>query len=225
MGRILLVEDDPRIAGTLAEELRRELHTADVAEDGECAWSYLSDSFYDLAIVDVMLPKLSGVDLCRRIRDHRIHLPLLLLTALDSSQDKVKGLDAGADDYLVKPFVLEELHARIRALLRRRGETADPLQWGGRIRLEQNAKQIMILGEPIETTAREYQILELLLRHPGQFFSAEEILNRIWGWDTPNKSAVKTYISGLRAKFQKAGLPSSIETQYGRGYRLPNDPS
>lgn len=224
MARILLVEDDLGIARSVSRELQLELHSTDIAEDGECAWIYLTQSSYDLALVDVMLPKLSGVDLCKRIRAHKLHVPVLLLTALDGSHDKVKGLDAGADDYLVKPFDLEELHARIRALLRRCGETTSLLQWGDRISLEQHSKQILILGKPIETTPREYQILELFLRHPGHFFSADDILSRIWGWDAPNKNAVKTYISGLRSKFQKAGLPSPIETLYGRGYRLPSEP-
>ena len=223
MARILLVEDEPGIASSLLRELQLELHSADLAEDGESAWTYLTQSCYELALIDVMLPKLTGVELCKRIRAHKLHVPVLLLTALDSSQDKVKGLDAGADDYLVKPFDLDELHARIRALLRRRGEPTSLLQWGEQICLEQHSKQILVLGKPIETTPREYQILELLLRYPGQYFSADDILSRIWGWETPNKNAVKTYISGLRAKFQKAGLATSIETLYGRGYRLPTN--
>ena len=117
MARILLVEDDPRISKPLGRELVREMHTFDLAEDGEAGWNFLSSGDYDLAILDIMLPRLSGIELCRRLRARGMDTPVLLLTALDGVRDKVAGLDSGADDFLVKPFALDELHARIRALL------------------------------------------------------------------------------------------------------------
>ena len=221
MARILLVEDDARIARPLGRELARELHTCDLAEDGEAGWSFLEASEYDLAILDIMLPRLSGIELCRRIRARGLDLPVLLLTALDGVRDKVSGLDSGADDFLVKPFALDELHARIRALLRRKVTTAPVLCWGSQLRLDPQQKQVQVNEGQLDLTPREYQLLELLMRNPGLFFSAEDILGKIWGWDSsPSRGTVKTHMKGLRDKLRQTGLADVIESQYGRGYRL-----
>lgn len=220
MARILLVEDDPRIARPLARELARELHTCDLAEDGEAGWSFLEAGEYDLAILDILLPKLTGLELCRRIRKHRMDTPILLLTALDQVKDKVSGLDSGADDFLVKPFALDELHARIRALLRRKVNTP-PVLHCGVLCLDPQHKQVLVSDQQLDLTPREYQLLELLMRSPGIFFSAAEILDKVWGWDSsPGKGTVKTHMKSLRDKLRLAGLAEVIETQYGRGYRL-----
>jgi DNA-binding response OmpR family regulator len=221
MAKILLVEDDIRISRPLGRELGRERHTFDLAEDGEAGWQFLQDGDYDLAILDIMLPLLTGLELCARMRAAQLDVPVLLLTALDSTSHKVKGLDAGADDYLVKPFQLEELHARIRALLRRRVSTAPVLLWGAALELDPGRKTVRVGDTPLELTPREYQILELLMRSSGQFFSADEILDKVWGWEAnPGRGTVKTHVKGLRDKLRKAGLGEAIETQYGRGYRL-----
>lgn len=219
MPRILLVEDDSRISRPLARELTRELHTLDVAGDGLEGWAFLQQTAYDLAILDVLLPGLDGIELCRRLREQRIDTPVLLLTALDSTANKVRGLDAGADDYLVKPFRLEELHARVRALLRRKSNGQPTLRWGP-LELDPAAKRITVAAVELEATPREYQILELFLRNPGRALTAEEVLLRVWGWEAPNRDTVKTHMSSLREKLRLAGLANPIETLYGRGYRL-----
>ncbi|MBS2039651.1 response regulator transcription factor [bacterium] len=222
MARILVVEDDPRIARPLGRELTRERHTVDLAGDGEAGWGFLHSTPYDLAILDIMLPHINGIDLCKRIRAARLEVPVLLLTALDSVQNKVKGLDAGADDYLVKPFQLDELHARIRALLRRKVGSAPVLRWGAGLQLDPSKKTVDYLDTRLDLTPREYQLLELLMRSPGQFFSTDEILDRVWGWEAnPGKGTVKTHMKSLRDKLKAAGLGEPIETRYGRGYRLP----
>lgn len=221
MARILLVEDDSRISRPLARELGRELHTCDLAEDGEAGWSFLQAGEYDLAILDILLPKLTGLELCRRIRSRGLDMPVLLLTALDEVKDKVSGLDSGADDFLVKPFALDELHARIRALLRRKVTTAPVLSWGDLLQLDPQQKQVRARDRELDLTPREYQLLELFMRSPGLFFSAAEILDKVWGWDSsPGKGTVKTHMKSLRDKLRVVDLPEVIETQYGRGYRL-----
>lgn len=221
MARILLVEDDLRIARPLGRELTRELHTCDLAEDGETGWSFLLAGDYDLAIIDIMLPRLNGIDLCRRLRSEHMDTPVLLLTALDTVQDKVTGLDAGADDFLVKPFSLDELHARIRALLRRRVVSPPVLSWRTRLRIDPQRKVVECCGRDLDLTPREYQLLELLMRNPEQYFSADELLHRIWGWEAnAGKGTIKTHIKSLREKLRAVGLPEVIETRYGRGYRL-----
>ena len=225
MARILLVEDDPRIAKPLGRELARELHTCDVAEDGEAGWNFLEAGEYDLAILDIMLPRLSGIELCRRIRARGLDTPVLLLTALDGVRDKVSGLDSGADDFLVKPFALEELHARIRALLRRKVTTPPVLSWGTQLRLNPQHKHVHVDERELELTPREYQLLELLMRSPGLYFSADDILAKIWGWESsPGRGTIKTHMKSLRDKLRQVGLDSVIETQYGRGYRLSQNP-
>lgn len=223
MARILLVEDDPRIARPLARDLRLEWHALDVATDGEEGWEFLQSTAYDLAIIDVLLPKLDGIQLCQRARLNRLVTPVLLLTALDTTVDKVRGLDAGADDYLVKPFSLEELHARIRALLRRSHSPAPVLAWGT-LRLDPASRSVTVDGSSISLTPKEYQLLELFLRSPRRVLGVNEILERVWGWDAPGPGTVKTHLKGLREKLRAASLPNPIDTLYGQGYRLASEP-
>lgn len=222
MARILLVEDDPRIARPLARDLRLERHTLDLAVDGEQGWAFLAETPYDLAIIDVMLPRLDGIELCRRLRRLSNGPPVLLLTALDSTADKVRGLDAGADDYLVKPFSLEELHARVRALLRRSPSAPPRLSWGV-IELDPASKRVRVGPSEVELTPREYQILELFLRNRERLLDANEILQKVWGWEAPGRGSVKTHLQSLREKLRRAGAPNPIETLYGRGYRLSSE--
>jgi len=225
MARILLVEDDPRIARPLGRELVREMHTFDLAEDGEAGWSFLSSGDYDLAILDILLPRLSGIELCRRLRARGMDTPVLLLTALDGVRDKVAGLDSGADDFLVKPFALDELHARIRALLRRKVSTGPVLCWGGQLQLNPQHKRVHVAEREVDLTPREYQLLELLMRSPSLFFSTDDILDKIWGWESsPGRGTVKTHMKSLRDKLRLEGLDGVVESQYGRGYRLSQNP-
>ncbi|WP_017297254.1 response regulator transcription factor [Nodosilinea nodulosa] len=229
--KILLVEDDERIAFPLAEALGDQNYAVDVAEDGELGWDYLDTYTYSLVLLDVMLPRLSGIQLCQRMRQRGLQTPVLMLTARDTSTDKVLGLDAGADDYVVKPFDLQELLARIRALLRRGTVALTPVLVWSALELDPNTCQVTCEGQdpapggdrlPLPLTPKEYQILELLMRNPQRTFSRDDILNHLWATEeTPGADTVKVHIRGLRQKLTAAGLaPDAVETVYGLGYRL-----
>lgn len=224
MTKILLVEDDLRIVRSLKRELEREHYLVDVANDGEEGWGYLQQVNYDIVLLDIMIPLLDGILLCRRLRQHGNGVPVLMLTARDTTSDKVHGLDAGADDYLVKPFDIEELHARLRALLRRQDPQRRPFLQYGSICLDPAVQAITVVGRKVDLTPKEYQILEQFLRHPGQIFSREQLLERLWGWDeTPGSDVIKAHIKGLRRKLKESGAPDPIETVFGFGYRLKAD--
>lgn len=222
MARLLLVEDDARIAKPLKRDLTAEMHVVDWVWDADSGLQQLSCEEYDLGIVDVLLPGFDGIELCRRARRQGVQTPLLLLTALDSTVQKVGGLDAGADDYLVKPFDLKELHARIRALIRRGSKKPVLLHWRG-IQLNPALKVACFEGHSLDLTTREYQLLELFLRSPGRTFAVEEILDRVWGWEAPNSGTIKSHLAALRKKLGLHGVPNPIETLYGRGYRLADE--
>lgn len=219
--RILVVEDDDFIAKALTAVLSSQHYAVEVASDGQAGWELVESFAYDLILLDVMLPKLDGISLCRRLRSHGYQMPILLLTGRDSSHDKAIGLDAGADDYLVKPFDQEELFARVRALLRRGGSTSQPiLQWGN-LRLDPSSCEVTYETHPIQLTSKEYSLLELFLRNSRRVFSCSAILDRIWSFDKiPGEEAVRTQIKGLRQKLKTAGAADLIETVYGIGYRL-----
>ena len=220
--KILLVEDDDRIAEALAEALRDHHYTIDIAADGQSGRIFAELYPYDLVILDLMLPKLDGVSLCQQLRTQGYSTPILMLTARDSSSDKVVGLDAGADDYVVKPFDLPEIMARIRALLRRRGDTLPiVLEWE-KLRLNPNNYEVTYNGTTLNLTPKEYGILDLLLRHSHRVFSRSDILDHLWSYeDIPGEETVKVHIRGLRQKMKQAGaVVDLIETVYGLGYRL-----
>lgn len=219
--RILLVEDDARLADALVEALTDQLYTVDLVRDGEAGWEQVQIIDYDLVLLDVTLPRLDGVGLCRRLRSHSYNLPVLMITARDTSDDKVRGLDAGADDYVVKPIDLPELLARMRALLRR-GSSAPPvLQWGG-LRLDPSTCEVTYGEEPLQLTRKEYCLLELLIRNGRRVLSRPFILQNLWDLeDPPTEETVKAHIKGLRHKLKAAGAPEGlIETVYSIGYRL-----
>ncbi|AFY75923.1 MAG: response regulator transcription factor [Hydrococcus sp. C42_A2020_068] len=193
--RILLVEDDDRIAKALAETLKDRQYLVDLATDGEIGWDYLQAFNYDLVILDIMLPKLDGISLCQQMRREGYMNPVLMLTARDNSDDKVKGLDAGADDYVVKPFDLPELAARIRALLRRGNSTLPPVLEWERLRLDPGTCGVTYAGQPLHLTPKEYGLLELLLRNSPRVLSRSTILDRLWSFeDPPTEEAVKVHI-------------------------------
>ncbi|MGP1373860.1 MAG: response regulator transcription factor [Almyronema sp.] len=220
--RILLVEDDNHLAASLSEALSAQRYTVDVAYDGETAWQHIKMLPYDLMLMDVTLPQLNGLALCQRLRSHGVDSPVLMLTARDTSSDKVAGLDAGADAYMVKPFDLGELIAQIRALLRRgqTGTTAT-LSWGN-LRLTPTTYEVVYQDTPIRLTPKEFAILELLLRHGRRVLSRHFILEVIWQLaDPPGEETVKAHLKALRQKLRQAGAPRNlIETVHGLGYRL-----
>lgn len=219
--RILLVEDDTWLAQLLTDNLVAQHYAVDVATDGEAGWDFAQSATYDLIVLDVNLPKLDGIRLCQRLREYHFQKPILLLTAKGESSDKVLGLDAGADDYLVKPCEIEELLARIRALLRRQHPFTTPvLEWGD-LRLDPSACEVTYQGQKVPLSAKEYSLLELFLRQPQRVFSSNAILEHLWGFDDiPSEETVRTHIKRLRRKCKAAGIEEVIETVYGLGYRL-----
>lgn len=221
--KILLVEDDEQLAAALTEVLIDKQHFAvDAATDGEMGWEFIEAAVYDLIILDIMLPKLDGISLCQRLRRTGSMTPVLMLTARDLSSDRVMGLDVGADDYVVKPFDLPELLARIRALLRRGNINLLPiLEWGD-LHLDCGSCQVTYQGQLIHLTPKEYGLLDLLLRQQGRLISRSTIIDRLWTFDdSPSEETVKVHLKMLRRKLKAVGAPGNlIETVYGFGYRL-----
>lgn len=220
--KLLLVEDDERISLSLLEALTDQHYVVDLAVDGQEGWDFFEASAYSLVILDIMLPKIDGITLCQRIRCSGSFVPVLMLTAKDTSADKVRGLDVGADDYVVKPFDLKEFLARIRALLRRGGDSLPPvLEWEN-LQLDPATCTVIYGGKPLNLTPKEYSLLELLLRNNGRVLNPNFILDQLWSFDDPpGKETVKVHIRGLRQKLKAAGASNDfIETVYGLGYRL-----
>ncbi|WP_017314435.1 two-component system response regulator RppA [Mastigocladopsis repens] len=218
---ILLVEDDPAQLEPLRAALTKAGHIIDAIEDGETAQWLLSQKDYDLLILDWMLPKVSGVDLCQEYRRGGKTSPVLMLTAKDTTLDKVYGLDAGADDYLVKPVDIVELLARVRALRRR-----SPLWQGDKLslidlHLDLNNLTIERNQATAQLSGREFQLMEYLMRHPRQILSHNQIEQALWGWGTePESNAVTTLVRRLRQRLQTVGAKDWLENVYGMGYRL-----
>lgn len=209
----------------LASKLIEERYAVDIANTAEMGWEFVLLFDFDLVVLDWMLPDMDGVSLCRQIRAEGYTMPIMLLTARHSNQDKVRGLDAGADDYVVKPFDFDELTARIRALLRREVSGASPiLQWR-ELHLDPKSHEVHYQQQLLSLTPKEYGMMELFMRHPQQVFSPDTIINHLWaGEDPPGSEAVRTHIKGLRQKLKKAGLAKdTIQTVYGVGYRLKSD--
>lgn len=220
--KILLVEDDDRIADALAEALSDRHYVVDIAPDGKQGFDFAESLVYDLIILDLMLPKIDGITLCRQLRKSGCTTPILMLTARDTSGDKVIGLDAGADDYVVKPFDLAELLARVRALLRRNNSALPPVLEWEKLRLDPNTCEVDYNGNPIHLTPKEYSLLELFLRSGVRVLSRSAILDNLWSFeDPPGEETVKVHLRSLRQKLKSAGAPRNfIETVYGLGYRL-----
>jgi DNA-binding response OmpR family regulator len=220
--RILVVEDDVNLAEMLTEALSDQNYVVDVVSDGEMAWDWVQTLEYDLILLDLTLPKLDGIGFCQRLRSHNLSLPVLMLTARDTLADKVTGLDAGADDYLVKPYEMPELMARIRALLRRGSSSDSPnLCWGG-LQLNSSTYEVTYEEQPLSLTPKEYALLELLVANGRRVMSRAGIIERIWDLEEPpSEETVKSHIKSLRQKLREAGAPNDfIETVYGLGYRL-----
>ena len=220
--RLLLVDDDEVLVDALANHLIRQRYAVDIASDGEEAWEYITLFNYELIVLDVMLPKLDGIGLCKKLRNHDYSMPVLMLTACDRSTDIVEGLNAGADDYLVKPFNLDELTARIHALLRREGQGLPSILEQGGLSFNPNNLEVIYDEKPINLTAKEYALVELFLRSPNRVFTIEGIIESLWTFeDPPTEGAVRTHIKTLRQKLKSAGAAKDfIKTVYGVGYRL-----
>ncbi len=219
--KLLLVEDEASLATAIVEALSEDHYVVDVAHDSQEAHDYLEVYPYDLLMLDIGLPDQNGIDLCRDLRSQGHTQPILLLTAHSHSDTKVEGLDAGADDYLVKPFEMAELAARIRALLRRGQIAQQPILTWGDLNLDPSSCQVSFADTPIHLTPKEYTLLELFLRNPQRVFSQSAILEHLWTYeDPPGTDTVRAHIKGLRQKLKASAAPDVIETVYGLGYRL-----
>jgi two-component system, OmpR family, response regulator QseB len=220
--RILIVEDDRRIAQPLAEDLRHQHHIVEIAVDGLQGWEYAQSQVYDLILLDLMLPKLDGINLCQMLRRGGSQALILMLTARDTTSDKIIGLDAGADDYLVKPFELDELAARIRALARRSLEVQPSILTHGEIQLNPVSCMVTYADRLLSLTPKEYGIMEYFLQHPQQVVSKSALINKLWEFDkSSGEETIKTHVTNLRRKLRDAGCSiDAIETVYGVGYRL-----
>jgi two-component system OmpR family response regulator len=219
--RILVVEDEARLAALLRRGLTEEAHAVDLAADGEEALDWVAIGEYDAIVLDVMLPGIDGVEVCRRLRRQRMQTPILLLTARDSIADRVRGLDAGADDYLVKPFAFAELTARLRALARRPPATHEPVLTAGALRLDPAARRVWRDDVEIALPNKEFRILEYLMRHPHRVLTRAMIAEHVWDYDFPNvTNVIDVHIRQLRRLLDDPYPGGQIETVRGAGYRL-----
>jgi len=219
--RVLVVEDEAKLADVLARGLREEGYATDVTGRGEEALWMAKAAPYDAILLDVMLPGADGFEVCRRLRDSGVWSPVLMLTARDAVDDRVSGLDAGADDYLAKPFSFEELLARIRALVRRAPSERPVVLEAGDLRLDPAAHRVWRGQVELELSAKEFALLELLVRRPGKVFTRSELLDGAWDMDFERRSnVVDVYVRYLREKIDRPFGRDSIETVRGVGYRL-----
>jgi len=225
--RILIVEDEPRIADFLQHGLSAEGHFCVVADDGESGLSLAREGDFDLVLLDLMLPRMHGHEVCQQLRMNKVNVPVIILTGMDSLDDVIAGLRMGADDYVTKPFSFEELLARIETVMRRMTVVAgqDQTLRTGRLAFDRKALRFTVDGRELKMTAKELAIIELLMSKPGTLFSRERILSNVWGLNMdPLTNVVDVYIGRLRKKIDLGADQSMIETVRGLGYRLI-DPS
>ncbi len=219
--RILVVDDDPKMLSLMRRGLSFDGYAVELAANGEEALKSARDNPPDLVVLDVMLPGLDGTEVCRRLRAGDPGLPILMVTAKGRVPDRVAGLDAGADDYLVKPFAFDELLARIRALLRRAAPRDDDLRRFADLTLDPSTREVQRGGRRIDLTAKEFELLEFLLRHPRQVLSRDLIFERVWGSDFMGESnIIDVHVMRLRDKLEAQGEPRLIHTIRGAGYSL-----
>jgi two-component system, OmpR family, response regulator len=222
--RVLVVEDDVRMAAAIRRGLRFEGLVVDIAPDGAQALRRVAATDYDAAVLDVMLPEVDGFETCRRLRAAGEWVPVLLLTAREAVEDRVRGLDGGADDYMTKPFSLAELSARLRALVRRGPIERPSVLEAGDLRLDPATREVTRGGVPIDLSTREFALLEALMRRPGQVFTQSRLLDAAWDLGYEQRSnVVEVYVRYLREKIDRPFGVSSIETVRGAGYRLRKD--
>jgi two-component system response regulator MprA len=219
--RILVVDDEPALRSSLERALGLDRHDVELAEDGHEALDRLALAPVDAVVLDVSMPGLDGLEVCRRLRAAGDRTPVLMLTARDAIDDRVDGLDAGADDYLVKPFALRELRARLRALLRRAEEPGGPVLSYGDLVLAPAAREVRRGERPIELSRTEFSLLQLFLEHPRQVLTRSQLFERVWGYDFgATSNALGVYIGYLRRKTEAAGEPRLLHTVRGIGYVL-----
>lgn len=221
--RILVVEDEHKIANSIKKGLEQEAFAVDVAYDGIEGYDLASSEPYDVILLDLMLPGMSGMEICDSLRKNKIHTPILMLTARGEIDDRVKGLNTGADDYLVKPFAFEELVARIKAIARRPKKTTESAITVGSLTLDNTTYEVKRSGKPVELTRKEFSLLAFLMRHSGQTLSKEQIMESVWSYEAdilPN--TVEVYMGYLRNKIDKSfpGEPSLVHTVRGFGYKI-----
>lgn len=218
---LLLVEDEKKVASFIQRGLEAEHYTVDVVHDGDTGLLRVLDDDYDLVILDVMLPKRNGLEVLHEMRQRKLTVPVLLLTARDTVADKVSGLDRGADDYLTKPFAFEELLARVRALLRRGAPTATSLLTLADLQVDLTSRQVTRAGKRIELTAKEFALLEFFIRHPGRVLSRTLIAQHVWGVDFDTfTNVIDVYVNYLRKKIDMDFEPKLLHTVRGVGYVL-----
>lgn len=219
--RILLVEDEPQIADFIARGLSENGHSVDIARDGEEALEWPSAADFDIIILDVMLPSIDGIEVCRTLRGQGLRTPILMLTARDAVEDRVRGLDSGADDYLIKPFAFAELLARVRALSRREPALLGTKLEVGDLVMDTATRHVMRSGAELELTAKEFALLEYLMRHPNQVLSRTVIAEHIWNYDFDNvTNVIDVHVKNLRKKIDEGFEGKLILTVRGAGYRL-----
>ena len=224
MSRILVIEDDPAIARVLADNLRFESYEVLTAADGEAGYRLIGEKRPDLVVLDLMLPKMSGYEICRKAREHGFGMPIVMLTARGEEGDRVLGLDLGADDYVSKPFSIRELLARIRAILRR---SQPPAAMPAELRFDDVVVDFVSYeahkaGRPLEMTRKEFQLLRFLASRPGEVITRDELLNEVWGYENyPTTRTVDNHVASLRAKLERdPGSPEHLRTVHGVGYKF-----
>ena len=219
---ILVVEDERRLVQVIRKVLEEEGHTVDVAHDGEDGLALAMDGSHDVIVLDVLLPGIDGFQVCRSLRASRVDTPVLLLTALDAVEDRVRGLDGGADDYLPKPFAFQELLARLRALGRRRVQAHEPDRLkAADLVLDLRRRRAQRADKPIDLSPKEFSLLEFLMRNEGRVVTRTQILDHVWGYDySPDSNLVDVYITYLRRKVDSAHRRKLIRTVRGAGYAL-----
>jgi diguanylate cyclase (GGDEF)-like protein len=219
--RILLVEDDEALGNILQRSLTQQHYAVDFVNDGQSGWEYAQSAEYDLILLDIGLPRLDGITLCEQLRAQGCATPILLMTAQDAPSERIKGLDSGADDYLIKPLEVDELQARVRALLRRKDGSPAPILEIAGLQLDPSQGQVTYCEQLLKLTPKEYQLLELFLRNPTRLFSRGQIVEHLWTFDDiPSEESVKAHIKGLRQKLKQVEDTNWIENIYGMGYRL-----
>ena len=224
--RVLLVEDEVRIADFISRGLAEQGYAVDVAYEGDEALHWPDVADFDVIILDVMLPKLDGIEVCRTLRTRGVRTPILMLTARDAVDDRVKGLDSGADDYLVKPFAFEELLARLRALTRRESAMLGTILQVGDLLFDASTREISRSGIPIEVTTKESRLLEYLMRHANQVLTRTMIAEHVWNYDFDNATnVIDVHIRNLRRKIDDPFPIKLIQTIRGTGYRISANPS
>ena len=223
--RILVAEDERKLAGILKGSLEEQGYAIDVAHDGEGALGLAELEPYDLLVLDVMLPGLDGFTVCRRLRARGRQMPILMLTARDTVDDRVAGLDSGADDYLVKPFAFRELLARVRALVRRPGQAKAPVLRVADLEVDTVTREVRRAGRRVALTSKEYGVLECFVRNPNRVLSRDQIAAHVWDYDfVAMSNVVDVYVRYLRRKLRDEGEPRLLRTVRGAGYQLKAPP-